>query len=310
MILADIYRALTICKNGGDYFEGCNMLLQLWMIEHIRHHPYVVDFKVEWNDYIGGHGERIKDHSFSKGIEAWKKYLNKLTADKIVWNYHWFPSAEFLPPNEDMREFMYEFHPEISLRKSEIFKIWGGYMLSSPRDRVEDRTKGEVDQAYLEMVHDQPPPKVLPQGSVKGPVDREAEIEVRIKQARLEVERSYRSTLDVLSNDLKNAKGSWPNVMRYLKIAERDALHLQIEELQEQRENLTHEVNTTRHWLHNCYDIMNEARDRVLQLRDALNDVYAGYLHQNDERLGRQARVLAPHLPKALARIYKGLGDD
>jgi len=225
------------------------------------------------------------------------------------------------------------------------------------------------------------------EGSVKGPIDRETEVEVRIKQARLEVERSYRSTLDVLSNDLKNAKeelaqrdaifevrvrkhrstiltlqedlgivtGSMEQqeeeykkekvqlnctqsklhnqvkasmerereiarrfsayqveceVERGQRIAERDALHHQIEELQEQRENLTHEVNTTRHWLQNCYDNMNEARDRVLQLRDALNDVYAGYLHQNDERLGRQARVLAPHLPKALARIYKGLGDD
>ena len=45
MILADIYRALTICKDGKDYFEGCNMLLQLWMIEHIRHHPYAVTLK-------------------------------------------------------------------------------------------------------------------------------------------------------------------------------------------------------------------------------------------------------------------------
>ena len=58
MILADIYRALTICKDGKDYFEGCNMLLQLWMIEHIRHHPYAVDIKVEWNDYIRGHKEK------------------------------------------------------------------------------------------------------------------------------------------------------------------------------------------------------------------------------------------------------------
>ena len=32
---------------------------------------------------------------------------------------------QFLPPNKDKGEFMYEFHPEIPLRKSEIFKIWG-----------------------------------------------------------------------------------------------------------------------------------------------------------------------------------------
>ena len=55
---------------------------------------------------------------------------------------------------------------------------------------------------------------------------------------------------------------------------------------------------------------MDEARVRILQLRDELNNVYARYLHQNDERLGQQARALAPYLPKALAKIYKGLGDD
>ena len=37
-------------------------------------------------------------------------------------------------------------------------------------------------------------------------LDPEAEIEVRIKQARLEVERSYRSTQDILSNDPRNPK--------------------------------------------------------------------------------------------------------
>ena len=100
-----------------------------------------MDFKVEWNDYIGSQKERIKDHSFPKGIESWKQHLKNLTADKIVWDYHWFPSAEviymplrvmrqlgqrrFIPPNEDMREFMYEFHPKILLRQSELFKIWG-----------------------------------------------------------------------------------------------------------------------------------------------------------------------------------------
>ena len=75
---------------------------------------------------------------------------------------------------------------------------------------VKDHTKSEVDQAYFEWVHDHPLSKIMPEGSIKGPIDREAEIEVRIKQARLEVERSYRSTLDVLSGGLNNAKEEIP----------------------------------------------------------------------------------------------------
>ena len=83
---------------------------------------------------------------------------------------------------------------------------------------VKDRTRGEVHKAYLDWVHDQPLPKVMPEGSIKGPIDLEAEIEVKIKQAHLKVERSYKSTPDSLSNDLKTLKKSWPNVMRYLKL--------------------------------------------------------------------------------------------
>ena len=54
---------------------------------------------------------------------------------------------------------------------------------------VKDRTRGEVDQAYLDWVHGQPLPKVMPEGSIKGPIDREAEIEIKSKEDRLKVEK-------------------------------------------------------------------------------------------------------------------------
>nr|XP_016464165.1 PREDICTED: uncharacterized protein LOC107787155 [Nicotiana tabacum] len=31
LILSEIYRALTICREGGKFFQGCNLLLQLWI---------------------------------------------------------------------------------------------------------------------------------------------------------------------------------------------------------------------------------------------------------------------------------------
>ena len=43
-------------------------------------------------------------------------------------------------------------------------------------------------------------------GSAREIIDQEEEIEVRIKQARLEMKINYRSTLDFLNNDLKNAR--------------------------------------------------------------------------------------------------------
>jgi len=34
MILAEMYQALDRCKQGYGHFEGCNTLLQVWLLEH------------------------------------------------------------------------------------------------------------------------------------------------------------------------------------------------------------------------------------------------------------------------------------
>lgn len=52
---------------------------------------------------------------------------------------------------------------------------------------------------------------------------------------------------------------------------------------------------------------MEEAKGQELQLTKNLTDAYGGYLHQSDESLGQHARALAPHLPKALFKVYSSL---
>ena len=91
-------------------------------------------------------------------------------------------------------------------RESKAQKIWGGSRTLSSKAMVDDRVEGEVDPLYLHWFFDQTPLKIMPEGSAREIIDRGEEIEVRIKQARLEVERNYRSTLDILNNDLKNVK--------------------------------------------------------------------------------------------------------
>ena len=48
---------------------------------------------------------------------------------------------------------------------------------------VDDRVEGEVDPLYLHWFFDQDPLKIIPEGSAREIIDREEEIEVRIKQA-------------------------------------------------------------------------------------------------------------------------------
>nr|XP_009608939.1 uncharacterized protein LOC104102811 isoform X1 [Nicotiana tomentosiformis] len=44
MILEEIYRALTACRAGTKFFEGCNLLLQMWLVEHLCHRPGYMNY--------------------------------------------------------------------------------------------------------------------------------------------------------------------------------------------------------------------------------------------------------------------------
>ena len=55
MILAGIMRSLSACIDGRTFFEGCNLLLQLWAINHF----------LKWSDVVEtvlGHGKKIDNH--------------------------------------------------------------------------------------------------------------------------------------------------------------------------------------------------------------------------------------------------------
>ena len=43
MILEEIMRSLSACVDGRMFFEGCNLLLKLWAIEHFQTRSDVVD---------------------------------------------------------------------------------------------------------------------------------------------------------------------------------------------------------------------------------------------------------------------------
>ena len=52
MILADMFRALTKCLSGEMYFEGCNILLQIWFLEYLYHHDRAPRFTPDWCNYV------------------------------------------------------------------------------------------------------------------------------------------------------------------------------------------------------------------------------------------------------------------
>ncbi|KAG5585922.1 hypothetical protein H5410_046356 [Solanum commersonii] len=116
---------------------------------------------------------------------------------------------------------------------------------------VDDRVEGEVDPSYLYWFFDQAPLKVMLEGSARKLRDREEEIKVRTKQARLEVERNYRSTLDILSNDLKNARE---------ELAQRDAIFKERVRLIQKRAEKEHQ--STIRTLHEDLGIVTGAMEQ------------------------------------------------
>nr|XP_016469648.1 PREDICTED: uncharacterized protein LOC107791992 [Nicotiana tabacum]XP_016469649.1 PREDICTED: uncharacterized protein LOC107791992 [Nicotiana tabacum] len=52
MIISDIYRALEKCQRGARHFEGCNLLLQLWLMEHLQKGKYRQEIQRRaWDDH-------------------------------------------------------------------------------------------------------------------------------------------------------------------------------------------------------------------------------------------------------------------
>ena len=90
MMLHDIYRTLTKCREGGDFFERCSILLQMWFLDHLYHHRFATDFKSIWRNYILSHPDRMKKlgDKLPKGVKEWRHYLLKMKTSKITWNYH------------------------------------------------------------------------------------------------------------------------------------------------------------------------------------------------------------------------------
>ncbi|XP_047262492.1 uncharacterized protein LOC124895939 [Capsicum annuum] len=75
MILTEIYKALTEVKGAVQFFEGSNLILQLWMMEHL-HTPSLIKADVIdhcMGDRVQAMQERMHfdKFSFPVGVNAW-----------------------------------------------------------------------------------------------------------------------------------------------------------------------------------------------------------------------------------------------
>ncbi|KAK4738111.1 hypothetical protein R3W88_001808 [Solanum pinnatisectum] len=89
MILADIYRALDKCQNGERFFQGCNLILQWWMMRHLikAHNPEEPD-PLRRSDQLAGHDWWMYHNHCNKtgGIKFWYPRLQGLREENVQWS--------------------------------------------------------------------------------------------------------------------------------------------------------------------------------------------------------------------------------
>ncbi|OIT21200.1 hypothetical protein A4A49_65651, partial [Nicotiana attenuata] len=80
-------------REGRRFFEGSNLLLQLWLMEHL--HPAtmfekdVIDRCLRDRVKCIEHRMKLDKFALSLGVQAWIYYLGSLTEEKISWSYLW-----------------------------------------------------------------------------------------------------------------------------------------------------------------------------------------------------------------------------
>ncbi|XP_075103084.1 uncharacterized protein LOC142177653 [Nicotiana tabacum] len=108
MIVAEKYRALDCCKKGFRHFEGCNLLLKIWLLEHLQRGQYHQEFPQRpWNDHITFHHPKrmtFIPYKFAQPENSvdWVLFFSNLTDDKVHWMFEWFPTSEFIIRSRDV----------------------------------------------------------------------------------------------------------------------------------------------------------------------------------------------------------------
>lgn len=96
MIMSDIFRALTSCKVGAMFFEDCNILLQMWLVEHRNHCLRYINCIVDKGSCIEEYEKKVSDYNFSESTEAWTTSLRSMSTSQIEWTLSWISTSEVI----------------------------------------------------------------------------------------------------------------------------------------------------------------------------------------------------------------------
>ncbi|KAH0712264.1 hypothetical protein KY289_008223 [Solanum tuberosum] len=94
-------RSLSACVDDRMFFEGCNILLQLWAIEHFYLRSDAVDIFLGNGNKIDNHPRRMVAFTAPVGFVDWQIFLTKLDSYRIQWKLHWLSTPHAIVRGDD-----------------------------------------------------------------------------------------------------------------------------------------------------------------------------------------------------------------
>ncbi|KAK4714818.1 hypothetical protein R3W88_020725 [Solanum pinnatisectum] len=99
VILSDMYRALGRCKEGHRYFQGCNLLLQWWILSHLaKGHGTQQLHTLDNNNSLKGLNDVLfwADLENRKTRGRWAQIFSELRESDIQWMFDRFISKDVI----------------------------------------------------------------------------------------------------------------------------------------------------------------------------------------------------------------------
>ncbi|XP_019236817.1 PREDICTED: uncharacterized protein LOC109217047 [Nicotiana attenuata] len=334
MVLSDIYCALTKCQEGKDFFEGCNIILQIWFLEHLLLHPVRVNFSVHWcnNDLEDSSKVLTEDSSFPKGVEAWRGYLQKLTATGITWKYHSFSTKKVIyrsyhhsfliliglrgfqpyvpmrdlrqlgrkqvvPTMEHMQRFMWEVTSEDPVREAYSKQVLDEIKVLEFHTMIEDQDQGELDPAYFEWFYDQDAFGSRQETILKSTTEWETEIRTRYTEFKEEKTRLIHE-VQALQAQLRQARIE-AATQQQAAIPKHEEMHynLIIHDLRARARAAESSKNQLENELARVQNQLNLASQREADISDIANnhERQIQFLSQSQEHVRRRVYQVATY---------------
>ncbi|KAG5590458.1 hypothetical protein H5410_040972 [Solanum commersonii] len=99
MILAEIFRSLSLCSRGYDQFKGSNLLLQIWALEHFYQRLAENGTEANLHNKIRSHAMRLSMWDALNNEDGWRLFLTHLTGNHIQWRLPWVHGRALLRTN-------------------------------------------------------------------------------------------------------------------------------------------------------------------------------------------------------------------